>query len=69
MREYRIIRSDLWWNIYRKKQIGRLMMLQYLNWKNLWTPNKSYAKTFYHREDAVSALVIIRKKDEWKKSD
>jgi hypothetical protein len=66
MREYRIVRSDLWWNIYRKKQIGRLMLLQYLNWKWLWAPNKWYAKTFYTRENAVSALVIIKKKDEQK---
>lgn len=44
------------------------MMLQYLNWKGLWSPNKWYAKTFYNRESAVSALVVVKKKDE-KKSD
>ena len=47
----------------------RLMLLQYLNWKWLRTPNKWFARIFYHREDAVSALVVQRKKDEWEKSD
>lgn len=44
------------------------MLLQYLNSYNLWSPNKSFAKTFYKREDAVSMLVIIKQKDN-KKSD
>lgn len=48
--------------------MGRLMLLQYLNWKGLRTPNKWFAKIFYNREDAVSALIVIKKKDE-NKSD
>ena len=32
-----------------------------------WETN-TYARTFYHREDAESALVIMKRKDE-KKSD
>ena len=32
------------------------------------TTNKSYARIFYHREQAVSALVIMKARDE-KKSD
>jgi hypothetical protein len=28
------------------------------------TTNKSYARIFYHREEAVSALVIQKRKDE-----
>lgn len=47
----------------------RLMLLQYLNWKGLRTPNKWLARIFYHREDAVSALIIQKKRDEWEKSD
>lgn len=66
MREYRIVRTDLWWNISRKKQIWRLMLLQYLNWKGLRNPNKWLARIFYHREDAVSALIIQKKRDEQK---
>lgn len=30
---------------------------------------ESYAKTFYNKEDAISALVIMRKKDGREKSD
>lgn len=68
MREYKIVKSDLGWNISRKKEMWRLMLLQYLNWKGLWTPNKWFARTFYHREDAEGALVVIKRKEE-KKSD
>ena len=66
MREYKIVRTDLWWNISRKKQIWRLILLQYLNWKWLWVANKWLARIFYHREDAVSALIIQKKRDEQK---
>lgn len=68
MREYKIIRTEMWRIISRKKEMGRLMLLQYLNWHGLWTPNKWAARTFYHESDAGSALVVIKKKDE-KKSD
>lgn len=68
MYEYRIIRNDRWWIIYRKKEMGKLLLLQYLNSYNLWTPNKWSAKTFYKKEDAVDALVIMKQKDN-KKSD
>jgi hypothetical protein len=44
----------------------RLMLLQYLNWKWLWVANKGFARTFYKREDAVSVLVVMKKKDEQK---
>ena len=43
----------------------KLMLLQYLNSHFLRTPNKSLAKTFYHKEDAAGALVIVKSK-EWK---
>lgn len=68
MREYKIYKTDLWWGIYRKKYVGSIMMLQYLNWHNLWGTNKTNAKTFYDREDALSVLVVMKTKDE-KKSD
>ena len=44
------------------------MILQYLNWKWLWSPHKSYAKVFYDKDSAAEALVGI-KCNEWKKSD
>ena len=68
MWEYKIYKTDLWWSIYRKKEIWKLFYMQFLNWNNKWTTNKSYARIFYHREQAVSALVIMKAKDE-KKSD
>lgn len=66
MREYKIIRSELGRNISRKKEMGRLMILQYLNGHGLRTPNKWMAKTFYNREDAAGALVVCKRKDEKK---
>lgn len=63
MREYRIIRNDLGWIISRKKEMWKLMVLQYLSWKGVRTPNKWIAKTFYHKEKAVENLVVIKKKD------
>ena len=67
MYEYRIIKNDRWWIIYRKKEMGKLILLQYLNWHNLRSPNKSFAKTFYNKDDAADALVLIKAKD--KKSE
>ena len=69
MYEYKVIRTEMGWIISRKKEMGRLMILQYLNWYGLWTPNKWAARVFYKREDAVWALVVVKRKDEWEKSD
>lgn len=63
MREYKIIRSDLGWNIYRKKESWKFIHVEFLNWNGAWTTNKNYARTFYNREDAISALTIMRAKD------
>ena len=63
MREYKIFKTDLWWGIYRKKYVGKIMLLQYLNWHNLRWSNKSNTRTFYNRDDAVSALSIMKIKD------
>ena len=68
MWEYKIIRTERGRILSRKKEMGRLMMLQYLNWKWLWTPHKSFAKVFYDRDTAAENLVVI-KSNEWKKSD
>ena len=63
MYEYRIIKNDRWWIIYRKKEMGKLILLQYLNWHLLRTPNKWIAKTFYRKEDAADALVLMKARD------
>lgn len=68
MREYKIVKSDLGRNIYKKREKDWKISLRFLGWDNKWILNKSYAKTFYHREDALAALVIVKMKNE-KKSD
>lgn len=68
MYEYKIIKTERGWILSRKKEMWRLMILQYLNWKWLRTPHKSYAKVYYDKDSAAEALVVIRK-NEWKKSD
>ena len=68
-REYKIIRSDLWFNIYKKLEKNGYMSLWFLWPDNKWILNKNHARTFYHREDAVSALVIMKHRDEWESTD
>lgn len=68
MREYKIYKTSLWYAIYRRKYVGKLLMVQYLNWHDLRSPNKNHARTFYNEDDAISALAIMKHKDE-KKSD
>ena len=68
MYEYKIIKTERGWILSRKKEMGRLMILQYLNWKWLWSPHKPYAKVYYDKDSAAEALVGI-KCNEWKKSD
>ena len=63
MREYKIYKTSLWYSIYRKKYVGKMVMVQFLNWYELWTPNKTSAKTYYREEDALWALAWIKIKD------
>ena len=68
MREYKIIRSTLWYNIYKKKEENWRISVRFLYWhENRWL-NRAYAKNFYNRDDAVSALALVKHKNE-KKSD
>lgn len=66
MREYKIYKTDLWYWIYRKKNKWKLMFMQFLYWNGSWGTNKILAKIFYHKEDALSGLVIVKRKDEQK---
>lgn len=68
MWEYKIVKSDLWYNIYKKKEKDWFLQLRFYSWKDNRTLNKSHAKTFYHKEDAISNLTLIKIKDE-KRSD
>ena len=68
MWEYKIIKTERGRILSRKKEMGRLLLLQYLNWKWLWSPHKSYAKVYYDKDSVAEDLVVIRQ-NEWKKSD
>lgn len=68
MWEYRIFKTDRWWGIYKRKQQWNVLIVSYLNWHNLWTPHKTYAKIFYSEDAVVNALVTMKARDE-KKSD
>ena len=67
MREYKIIKSDLWYNIYRKKEENGFLFVEFLGANGRWILNRDNAKTFYHKDDALSALVINKSK--WKESE
>lgn len=64
MREYKIIRCDLWWNIYKKLEKNGYISLWFLGSNGKWVLKKDMAKIFYHREDAVSNLVIVKHRDD-----
>lgn len=68
MREYKPIRTERWRILSRKKQMGRLILLQYLNWYELWSINKGSAKVFYNQHSVESAITVMRFKDK-KKSE
>ena len=68
MREYKPIRTERGRILSRKKQIGRLILLQYLNWYELWSINKGTAKVFYNQHSVESAITVMRFKDK-KKSE
>lgn len=66
MWEYKIFKTDLWFGIYKKREKDWKISLWFLAWGDKWTLRKDFARTFYHREDAISALALMRVKDEKK---
>lgn len=61
--EYKITKSNLWYNVYRKQEKDWIMRLERLQ-NGTYTLNRDYAKTFYHLDDAIGALIWERIK--WK---
>lgn len=59
-REYKITKSNLGYNVYRKKELEdwtiRLERLQ----RDNYTLHREFARTFYHLDDAVSNLTLAR---------
>ena len=61
MRDYKIENSDLWYKIFRQNEDWQK---EYYSVRKDWDKS-NYARLFFHRADAESALVIIRTK--WRK--
>ena len=62
MWNYKIENSDLWYKIFRQKEED--WPKEYYSVRKDWDKS-NYARIFFHRSDAESALVIIRTK--WRK--
>lgn len=62
-RQYRIVKSNLGFQIYKKIEKNGFLSLWFLGSENKWVLNRNCAKTFYHREDALSVLQIMKAKD------
>lgn len=63
MWEYKIFKTDLGWGIYKKREKNWITQLWFLCQNNTWKLDKSCANTYYHREDALSALIVAKRKD------
>ena len=64
MWEYKIYKTNLGYWIYRKKQVGSILLIQFLHANDLRGVHKSTARTFYTKDAALSALVIVKSKEE-----
>lgn len=62
--EYKITKSNLWYNVFREKDEDWILRIEWLQ-IDTYTLCKNFARTFYHLQDAESALVIERIK--WRK--
>lgn len=63
MREYRIIKNMLGYNIYKKKEEYWMLYMWFLWPNNKWVVNKDHCKTFYTLDDAISNLSLVKYKD------
>lgn len=63
MREYKIYKTDLWFGIYKKLEKDGFISIWFLAWDDKRTLRKDYARTFYHREDAMAAMTVMKIKD------
>ena len=61
MWEYYIVRTEMWWIISRKKEVWKLFLQQFLDWKKNWVYNIWYAKVFYKQDDASGALAVMKR--------
>lgn len=61
MRDYKIENSNLWYKIFRQNEDWQK---EYYSVRKDWD-SKNYARIFFHRVDAESALTVLRIK--WRK--
>lgn len=61
MYEYKIAKTELWFNVFREHE----WIKDYLGVNMKWIKDKLCAKLFYHKEDALSGLVLAKFK--WRK--
>ena len=60
--EYKILKSDLWYSIYRKREEWKLIYVEYLNWDGKWIINRDSARVFHTEDDVKSAFIVCRRK-------
>lgn len=60
-REYKITKSDLWYKIFREKEEDWIKEVERLQ-NNSYTLNRDHAKLFVNLDNAISNLVIARRK-------
>ena len=61
-REYKILKSDLWYSIYRKREEWKLIYVEYLNWDGKWVLSRDSARVFHTEDDVMSAFTVCRRK-------
>lgn len=64
MREYKITKSNLGYNVYRRKEEDWFLYMEWLQ-THSYTLNRDFARTFYTLEDATNAFIIAKTK--WEK--
>ena len=65
--EYKILKSDLWYSIYRKREEGKFIYVEYLNWDGKWVLSRDSARVFHTEDDVKSAFIVCRRK--WNEED
>ena len=60
--EYKITKSDLGYNVYRKQELENWMLRLERLQRDTYTLNREFARTFYTIWDAESALIVARRK-------
>lgn len=65
MWEYKIAKTNLWFQVYRKEEIDWMFRMDWLWANQKWIKDKNCAKLFYHQEDALSNLTLAKYR--WRK--